>query len=78
MFFLIAWPPYRCTRPSRCSKSTGLVGTFQCTTAWLHQWKSMPSCPALVVASTNGQNGLLKASRTSVGRALSVPVAWLL
>lgn len=29
MFLRTAWPRYRSTRPSRCSKSTGLDGTFQ-------------------------------------------------
>ena len=66
-----AWPPNLLTRPSRCSKSTGLAGGFQCTTAWHHQWKSMPSWPTLVVVSTNGQNGLLNALRTCGCRTLS-------
>jgi cytochrome P450 len=50
-------------RPSRCSKSTGFAGRFQCTTAWHHQWKSTPSCPIDVLASTNGQKGELNAVR---------------
>ncbi|MBW3615276.1 MAG: hypothetical protein KY439_08210 [Actinobacteria bacterium] len=44
---------------------------FQWTIELHHQWKSMPSCPTLVVASTQGQNGLLKAARISGSRAAS-------
>src|SRR5258708_1969738 len=61
---LTACPLYRCTRPSLCSISTGLAGKFQCITAWQYVWKSRPSWPTDVVASTNGQNGELKALRT--------------
>lgn len=68
MFLRTAWPRNRSTRPSRCSKSTGFAGTFQCTRLWDQWWKSIPSCPTDVDTSTNGQNGLLKALRTSEGR----------
>ena len=70
-FLRIACPVYRSPRPSRCSKSTGLAGRFQWTTEWRHPWKSIPSWPTDVVASTNGQNGELKAARTSGGLASS-------
>src|SRR5437879_257570 len=47
-------PAYRSMRPSRCSKSTGLLGKSQWT-MWLHHtWKSNPSCPMEVVTSTCG------------------------
>ena len=64
--------------PLRRSKSTGLAGVFQCNVAWHHQWKSRPSWPTLVVASTNGQNGLLNALRMDGWRSLSSLSARLL
>ena len=78
MFRRTAWPLYRWTRPSRCSRSTGLAGRFQWTTAWHHRWKSRPSWPTDVDVSTNGQNGELNAVDTDSTRA-SPPLSrvWL-
>lgn len=64
----MAYPLYRCTRPSRCSRSTGLEGRFQGTTACAYVWKSSPSCPTDVEANTSGQNGDVNACREAPSR----------
>ena len=60
-----AEPLNRWTRPSRCSKSAGLAGTFQWTMSGYHRWKSIPCGPIDVDAGTVGKNGGLNAACTS-------------